>query len=305
MKTAAGMAGQNTFGFFRRTGAFFESLVRFHFADLPEPFQAVRKVSELHAFFRDYNLATDPFLQKPGALPGHCYVCDAECDFEVDRPEDGSPVNWRETLKCPGCAMINRWRGCIHLFDAICEPSEDSRIYITEALTPVSHFLKTRHPELSSSEYIEEAEPGEVVEARGQPVRNEDVTRLSFENRSFDAILSFDVLEHVPGYRKALNEFYRVLDYGGYLIWTAPFSFQQETVVRARIGDDGAIEHLMEPCYHGDPLSDEGVLAFYEFGMDLLMELRRIGFKDNCLVCYNSNEWGYPGANVAFVSRKR
>ena len=119
-----------------------------------------------------------------------------------------------------------------------------------------------------------------------------------------DSILCFDVLEHVPNYRKVIAEFQRVPDHNGHLILTAPFSFQQETVVRAIVKPNGDIEHLMEPCYHGDPLSADGVLAFYDFRMELLDELDAVGFKENYLVCYNSNDWGYPGANIAFVARK-
>ncbi len=89
-------------------------------------------------------------------------------------------------------------------------------------------------------------------------VRNEDVTRLSFADASLDIILCFDVLEHVPDYRAALREFHRVLDTGGQLVISVPFSFQQETIVRARLDDAGNIEHLTEPCYHGDPVIRPG-----------------------------------------------
>jgi len=272
--------------------------------DLRSPFHFVTQISEVQAFFSDYDLAKDAFLQQPGALPGRCYACDADVFFEVDRPRDGSPVNWRETLKCPECRMINRWRSCIHLFEEVCKPTKKSRIYITEALSPVAKFLRSRYPALASSEYIGSSAPGDIIRVHGRSVQNEDVTRLSFEDGSFDSLLTFDVLEHVPAYRKALAEFYRVLDGGGQLIATAPFTFLQEGVTRAELDADGHIHHLTEPCYHGDPMSDEGVLAYYDFGMDLLDELREIGFVDTSLAVWKAHEWGYAGANVAFVARK-
>lgn len=271
---------------------------------LKNPFHFVNQIAEVHDFFYDFNLANDPFLQQPGPLPGHCYVCDLDVYFEVDRPSDGSPVNWRETLKCPECGMINRWRGCIHLFEAACKPEKQSRIYITEALTPVADFLRSRYPALVSSEFIQGSAPGEITSVNDRPIRNEDVTRLSFEDASFDRILTFDVLEHVPNYGDALAEFHRVLDDGGRLTITAPFTFQHEGVVRAKLDADGQVHHLVEPCYHGDPLSDKGVLAYYDFGMELLGDLEQTGFVDNSLALWNDHEWGYPGANIAFVSRK-
>jgi hypothetical protein len=109
----------------------------------------------------------------------------------------------------------------------------------------------------------------------------------------------------VPNYQDAIREFYRVLGEGGHLLLTAPFSFKQETTVRAVVEGNGEIRHLVEPCYHGDPLSDGGVLAYYDFGMELLDLLRETGFRATALVYYSSNDWGYPGANVAFVARKQ
>jgi hypothetical protein len=48
---------------------------------------------------------------------------------------------------------------------------------------------------------------------------------------------------------------------------------------------------LLEPEYHGDPLSSDGILCFYHFGWDLLEEFRRCGFRSVKLVIgYDINE---------------
>ncbi len=39
---------------------------------------------------------------------------------------------------------------------------------------------------------------------------------------SFDIVIAFDVLEHVPDYPKALGEVQRILSDGGYAIFTVP-----------------------------------------------------------------------------------
>jgi SAM-dependent methyltransferase len=242
----------------------------------------------------------------PGAqtLNGRCFVCNRKAKFLIDRPADGGEVNWRETLRCPNCGMINRWRGCLHLHDAICRPRRQDRIYLTERLSPVYEALAKRYPRLTASEYLPGKERGSESEWQGQRVRHEDVTQLSFADGSLDTVLCFDVLEHVPDYRSGLREFARVLDAGGQLVLSVPFNFQQETRVRAVVDDHGEIRHLVEPCYHGDPLSSEGVLSYYDFGMDLLEELRDAGFQEAFLVCYRSARWGYLQNNVAFIARK-
>ena len=50
------------------------------------------------------------------------------------------------------------------------------------------------------------------------PVRQEDVTRLSFDAASFDAVLSWGVLMHVPEVERAMAEICRVTKPGGYII---------------------------------------------------------------------------------------
>ena len=49
-----------------------------------------------------------------------------------------------------------------------------------------------------------------------------DVTKLPFEDKSFDKIILSEVLEHVPNDRQALTEMYRVLKPGGVLGLTVP-----------------------------------------------------------------------------------
>jgi hypothetical protein len=272
--------------------------------DLKSPFYIAREIGEVHEYFSEYNTATEPFLQSKGRLAGHCYICRKQVSFKVDRPRDGGQPNWRETLRCPRCKLINRWRSCLHLFDEICEPSEQDRIYITEALSLISKNLSSKYLNLTSSEYLPGRILGEVAQIYSKPVRNEDVTQLTFDDLSFEAVLCFDVLEHVPGYRMAISEFQRVLNLGGHLILTAPFSFQHDTRVRAKVDSEGKVEHLTEPDYHGAIMYEEGILSYYDFGMELLDELNEAGFSESFLVCYKSNEWGYPAENVAFVAKK-
>lgn len=238
----------------------------------------------------------------PGQFSAQCYICQSLQSFGIT--SQAGPVNWRETLRCLSCELINRWRSSIHLFEALATPTARSSIYLTEAVTPLYRVLKQRYPKTIGSEYVANIKSGETVEARGENILVQDVTELSFGAKSFDALLSFDVLEHVPDYRKALQEFFRVLKPGGILLWSAPFCFAQQTEVRATLAENGQIEHHMPPDYHGDPLTDEGVLCFQSFGMDILQKMEALGFSETRVCAFSSLAFAYLDRNIVFLARK-
>jgi len=227
-------------------------------------------------------------------LAGHCWVCSRKQAFLYDRKySDGVHVNWRERLVCPRCGLNNRLRLVAQLIG--CVASKGASIYLTEQVTPLAGYLTRRYRKLARSEYLGDGLAPGIVNSRG--IRHEDVTALSFGDRSFDHILSFDVLEHVPDYRAALAEFGRVLKDDGSLILSAPFGLLLEkNVVRARIAPDGEVEHLLPPEYHGDPVDPQGgILCYYHFGWELLDDLKAAGFREARVDAYWSREYGHIG----------
>lgn len=110
---------------------------------------------------------------------------------------------------------------------------------------------------------------------------HQDLTALTYPDNSFDLSLSFEDLEHIPEYKKAIDELYRVTKPGGHVLLSTPFVIENDkTLVRATINKDGEITHLLEPEYHGDPVIPQGILCFYHFGWDLLDNFRTAGFSD-------------------------
>ncbi|NND44218.1 MAG: class I SAM-dependent methyltransferase [Xanthomonadales bacterium] len=268
-------------------------------------YRAVSDLDSVKAYFRGHSHAPATGLLEGDAVDGECYVCGGQREFRVTATPGGGDINWRETLVCQSCGLMNRWRNCIHLFEALLRPTESDRIYITEQVTPLYEALALRYPSLTGSEYSTDLPMGEVSRLGAQDVRIEDVTSLSFPERHFEVVLSFDVLEHVPDFPAALKEFFRVLKAGGQLLLTVPFNFGADNRVRARLDGNGEVEHLMPPQYHGDPLSAEGVLCFQDFGVELVKNMHTAGFQDAFMVCSHSRRWVYPGPHIAFVGRKR
>jgi O-antigen biosynthesis protein len=244
-------------------------------------------------------------------IPGYCRVCEKQTDFLVDYSnsylydEDGRPLpNWRETVVCKHCGLNSRLRASIDIVLNLLGARPTHSIYTTEQLTPLYTLLSKRFPYLVGSEYLgDDLFPGVYVNG----IRHEDVTQLSFKDNSLDFILSFDVLEHVPDYQKALFEFYRCLKVGGQILLSVPFiANAQETLVRAQVGHDGNVTHLCAPEYHGNPTKpDEGCLCFYHFGWDILHALISSGFHEcYCLSVY-SYDLGYiVDDQLLFVAKK-
>ena len=59
-----------------------------------------------------------------------------------------------------------------------------------------------------------------------------DVTRLPFQNSSFDFVVCSEVLEHVPNWRKALLEFHRILKPSGTFIISTPNKYSMYGLTR-------------------------------------------------------------------------
>ncbi len=124
-----------------------------------------------------------------------------------------------------------------------------------------------------ASEYIEGARSGTIVAG----VRSEDLTRLSYDDASFDLLLSSETLEHVPELDRALAEVRRVLVPGGVHVFTAPVRPDLERgFTRAVRHPSGRIEHLATPIHH--PGGDVGYPVFHEFGLDFADRVRAAGF---------------------------
>ncbi len=147
--------------------------------------------------------------------------------------------------------------------------------YELSARGPLVAYLRRTVRSLAVSEFLPEVPSGSMRDG----VRSEDMQQLSFGDACFDLITHTEVLEHVPDDARALAELHRVLRPQGFLLFTVPLSGQARTVERARMRGD-TLEHLLTPAYHTDPLrGGAGILAFRDYGRDILDRVRAAGFQ--------------------------
>lgn len=235
-----------------------------------------------------------------------CGVVRMSCAHQPDSARTATRrplVNWSESLVCSGCGLNSRMRAATHLIFNNAAISPESTVHIMEKSTSLFHAIRSRLPKLTGSEF-----PGDrcALGSEVSGVQNEDLTRLPFEDASQDAVLSFDVLEHIPNYRDALREVFRCLRPGGVFIATALFDPDSlDTTIRAEINPDGDVRRILPHKYNGDPInSEQRILCFQSFGWDMLEEMRHVGFVNVAIVDCWSLVFGYLGDVLAIVAAK-
>jgi hypothetical protein len=248
--------------------------------------------------------------QKVVDLEAYCSFCDRKTKMRVDflhagKSSDGKLVpNFRERLVCQECDLNNRLRATYHFLKSYVK-LQDKDVYATEEVTPFYNLLKSKAKSLTGSEYLHDKKAGKVFIPRfGKEINNEDLTKLSFKNDQFDVAVSLEVLEHIPDYKKALREIFRVLRRDSVFILSAPFVVSsQRNIIRAELRN-GAINHILPAEYHGDPVDSNGCLCFYHFGWEILDDLREAGFSDACVYSYQSADFGYLGEGLILYAKK-
>lgn len=165
-------------------------------------------------------------------------------------------------------------------------------VYELSARGPLVEWLRRNAGKLTCSEYLDDVPAGETVDG----VQCQDVQRLTHASASFDVCTSTEVFEHVPEDARGFAELHRVLRPGGRLVFSVPMSGSEKTVERARLRG-GTIEHLLPPEYHGDRIRGQGrVLAYRNYGLDILDRVRNAGFSDVRIVTPHAQvkRWAQP-----------
>lgn len=209
----------------------------------------------------------------------------------------GVEENLRDSCRCVRCEATNRHRQVAYVacgsissltnreISSLPDFSmlEEFVVYNTEAKGPIHNNLSGMKNYLCS-EYFEDGKlSGEFVKG----VMHQDLRSLSFDDDSIDLMISCDVFEHIPEPYVAHKEVYRVLKRGGRHIFTVPF-YQTEFLDDVRTGYDeqGNTLFLKDPIYHLDPIRPEGILVHTIFSLEMLIELKKIGFRTHFYVLY-------------------
>jgi ubiquinone/menaquinone biosynthesis C-methylase UbiE len=101
-----------------------------------------------------------------------------------------------------------------------------------------------------------------------------DATQLPFRNESFDAVVSFDVVEHIWDDKQFVTEAFRVCKERGYLILGTPNRLRLSNRLRCLLG-----EKIVYPCCLGS-----NTVHVREYVQEQLSSLcKNVGFVGECI----------------------
>ena len=157
-----------------------------------------------------------------------CYICKGTFNHFLSYMGGTKNVSpWFQKLKevgsdidnfyCPHCESLDRERHLFMYFDKL-------GLWDKIKGAHVLHFA----PEFQVEKKIQSLSPRTYIKADLYPlddsIQRMDATMIPFGDATFDFLLFNHILEHIPDYKKALAELYRVLKPGAIAIMQTPFS---------------------------------------------------------------------------------
>tara|TARA_B100001059_G_scaffold113776_2_gene113947 strand:+ start:2374 stop:4221 length:1848 start_codon:yes stop_codon:yes gene_type:complete len=231
---------------------------------------------------------------------GTCPICDRKTRFKA--------VNdwYRDNLLCRRCKSIPRERAIMKTIDDLypnwrrCSLHESS-----PGKRGASARLARGCEDYTSSQFDPAIPLGEWDPTKSW--QNENLEKQTFADERFDLVISQDVMEHVFDIDAAFREIARTLKPGGAHIFTTPLVNGPSAATRpaARLLEDGSIEYLEPPEYHGNPIDAEGSLVTWKYGYDIVDIIKEATGLETSIVLLDDMTLGIKGEYLeVLVTRK-
>lgn len=228
---------------------------------------------------------------------GFCPCCDSEVIFS-------SKNSWlRDYYTCSKCGSIPRERALMYCIEKFYPNWRDLSIHESSpANRGASIKLKRECKHYLATHFFPDRPLGE--EEKGY--LNINLESQDFENEMFDLVITQDVMEHVfyPG--KAFSEIARTLNTGGSYIFTVPLvNKNKPSEIWASINNDGTIEFLKEPEYHGNPIDANGCPVTMHWGYDICDFIFKHSGLYTSMIIIDNLDLGIRGEYIeVLISRK-
>ncbi len=238
---------------------------------------------------------------------GTCSICGGSGVFHK-----GTERSLRESYACPNCRFTLRWRDQASII--LDEFSRGQALSLNQLvakglLNDVSIFEPALRgpfvqrfrnlPNYTQSYFWPELDLGEITP---EGVRNEDLTNLTFEDDSFDLIISSDVMEHLYDIRAAFAETLRVLKPGGIHMFSIPNDYPFPDITEPRVAMEDGKEIFIKPERYHNSGDGSKCLVYTDYGADITDLIAGLGGRLS--IIRRSNIVDPCHTNATFVMRK-
>lgn len=181
-------------------------------------------------------------------------------DFNYKRPiynEEIYTKTYKSTI-CPYCLSLPRHRIICEYLNNNQQLLKNKKILLFAPERGLKDYLKRNNVSFVTADLYKEAD------------FKIDITKIDFEDSSFDIIFCNHVLEHVDDYKIALKEVNRILTSNGTLICSMPIDTNSRNTVEKKLKTDEE-----RRIFYGQ--SDH----YRNFGLDINKEIEKCGFLVN------------------------
>ena len=234
----------------------------------------------MQAEFARHKGAVSPIIPITLRAPEDGYVdCCSVCGHTGYLRRRETIASIRENYRCAVCKASLRYREQArlilehfsredsgHLVDLVNEPEfQNLRIYEPGLIGPFREFFQ-KLPHYHTSYFWEDIKPGEFRDG----VQCQDLANLTYEDDSFDLVLSSDIFEHVRKPFAGFKEVNRVLKPGGFHIFSIPLVHPMCSETVFRVDTSGPEDVFVLPeHYHSAPMGGRS-LVYTDFGEDMV-----------------------------------
>ena len=213
---------------------------------------------------------------------GTCSVCGHVGAFR----RENETASIRESFRCGRCRSSLCYReqarlilkhfsirGSRNLNELVNEPEFRALAIFEPGLGgPFRKYFQTL-PGYHTSYFWEDLVPGELRD--GVPCQ--DLMNLTFEDGSFDLVITSDIFEHVRKPFSGFSEVNRVLKPGGVHVFSVPARCPMHTKSVFRVDTSGPEDEFVMPAHYHDSPTGEKSLVYTDFGADMVDRLAEYG----------------------------
>ena len=193
---------------------------------------------------------------------GFCACCDSKVTF----------YSYNDYLRgnyfCSNCNSLPRERALMQAVELFYPNWKDLSIHESSPIDRgASLKISKGCKNYIASQFFPNLPFGEMV----GNAKNEDLENQTFDDETFDLVITQDIFEHLNQPEKAFAEIFRTLKKGGACILTVPIENRFNPTIRwAKFNTLGKIEFLFTPEYHGNPVDEGGSPVFWHYGYDIV-----------------------------------